>query len=65
MQLCRYTAAIATGELVTPYVIDSVTANDGSILYEGRRPAEPLDISENNLDAIRFAMRCVVTGSSS
>ncbi len=65
MQLCRYTAAIATGELVTPYVIDSVTANDGSILYEGRRPAEPLDISENNLEAIRFAMRCVVTGTSS
>ncbi len=65
MQLCRYTAAIATGELVTPYVIDKVTANDGSILYEGQRPAEPLDISPTNLDAVRFGMRCVVTGTSS
>lgn len=64
MQLCRYTAAIATNQLVTPYVIDSVVANDGSILYEGQRPAEPLNLDENNLAAIRLGMRCVVTGTS-
>ena len=65
LQLCRYTSAIATGELVTPYVIDSVVAPDGTILYQGQKPAMPLDIDEDNLDAVRFAMRCVVTGTNS
>ena len=64
MQLCRYTAAIATNELVTPYVVENVVAADGSILYEGQKPATPLGIDEENIEAVRFAMRCVVTGTS-
>jgi len=64
MQLCRYTAGIATNRLVTPYVIDNVTSADGTVLYEGRTVSESLGISEPNIEAVRFAMRCVVTGTS-
>lgn len=64
LQLCRYTAAIATNRLVTPYVIDNVVAADGSILYRGQQQAQNLGINEDNLNAVRFAMRCVVTGTS-
>ena len=63
MQLCRYTAAIATNKLVTPYVIDSVVASDGSILYQGQTEAVDLGIDEANIEAVRNAMRCVVTGT--
>lgn len=64
LQLCRYTSAIATGKLVTPYVIDSVVAPDGVIMYQGQKPSTNLGISEANLDAVRNAMRCVVSGTS-
>ena len=64
MQLCRYTAGIATNRLVTPYVIDNVTASDGSVLYRGQTQSEALGIDDENIEAIRFAMRCVVTGTS-
>ena len=64
LQLCRYTSAIATNKLVTPYVIDSVIGTDGSVLYRGQKPSKPLGINDANLDAVRFAMRCVVTGTS-
>ncbi len=64
LQLCRYTAAIATNQLVTPYVIDNVIAADGSILYQGQQQPQNLGLQETNLEAIRFAMRCVVTGTS-
>lgn len=63
MQLARYTAGIATNKLVTPYVIDSVVASDGSILYEGQTTPVDLGIDETNLQAVRNAMRCVVTGT--
>ncbi len=64
LQLCRYTAAIATNQLVTPYVIDNVVASDGSVLYRGQQPARDLGLNEDNLTAVRNAMRCVVTGTS-
>ena len=64
LQLCRYTSAIATSRLVTPYVIDSVVGADGSILYEGQQESVALPIEEENLNAVRNAMRFVVTGTS-
>ena len=64
MQLCRYTAGIATNQLVTPYVIDNVIASDGTILYQGQTESTPLNISEENINAVRNSMRCVVTGTS-
>lgn len=63
LQLCRYTAAIATNSLVTPYVIDSVVANDGSILYQGQRESTPLGIDPVNLSAVQNAMRYVASGT--
>ena len=62
LQLCRYTAGIATNKLVTPYVIDSVVAADGQILYKGQKEPVDLGLNEENLIAVRKAMRCVVQG---
>ena len=64
LQLCRYTAGIATNKLVTPYVVDSVVASDGQVLYTGQKEPVDLLIDEDNLNAVRTAMRCVVTGTS-
>ena len=64
LQLCRYTAAVATNKLVTPYVIDNVVASDGSILYRGGSEPVDIGISDSSIDAVRRAMRCVVTGTS-
>ena len=63
LQLCRYTAALATNTLVTPHVIDEVTAADGTVLYTGSTKVEPLDISQSSLDAIKLGMKAVVTDS--
>jgi len=63
LQLCRYCAGIATNKLVTPYVVDNVVAADGTILYEGRQESVDLGISEDNIQAVRDAMRCVATGT--
>ncbi len=65
LQLCRYTAGIATNKLVTPYVIDNVVASDGSILYKGGEEPVDIGIKDENIQAVRRAMRCVVTGTSS
>ena len=64
LQLCRYTAGIATNQLVTPYVVDSVVGSDGTLLYTGQQAPVPLGIADENIEAVRFAMRCVVTGTS-
>ena len=65
LQLCRYTSGVATNKLVTPYVIDNVVAADGSILYKGGGEAVDIGIKDENIKAVRKAMRCVVTGTSS
>ncbi len=61
IQLARYVAAIATNTLVTPHVIDKVTAADGSILYEGPKEAIPLQIDEDYLEAIHRGMLAAST----
>ena len=63
LQLCRYTAGIATNKLCTPYVVDSVVASDGSILYEGQTESVDIGISEDSIKCVRTAMRCVATGT--
>ena len=64
LQLCRYTCGIATNKLCTPYVVDKVVAEDGSILYQGQTESVDIGISEENIEAVRNAMRCVATGTS-
>ncbi|MBR2523636.1 MAG: hypothetical protein IKE53_04265 [Clostridiales bacterium] len=63
LQLCRYCAAVATNKLVTPYVVDNVVAADGSILYRGGSDSVDLGISDDNIQAVRNAMRSVVSGA--
>ncbi len=63
LQLCRYTCGIATNKLCTPYIIDSVVASDGSILYQGQSESVDIGIDEDNINAVRNAMRCVATGT--
>ena len=63
LQLCRYTCGIATNKLCTPYVVDKVVANDGTILYQGQVESVDIGISEESIEAVRTAMRCVATGT--
>ena len=63
LQLCRYTCGIATNKLCTPYVIDRVVAGNGAILYQGQTESVDIGISEENINAVRTAMRCVATGT--
>ncbi len=59
LQLARYTAALATGKLVTPYVIDSVTRNDGTIVQDDHNAPVPLGLKDSTLTAIRNGMVAV------
>ena len=63
LQLCRYVAGIATNKLVKPYIIDSVIASDGSVLYKGQAESVDIGIPEENIQAVRNAMVCVTEGS--
>ena len=63
LQLCRYTCGIATNKLCTPYVVDKVVAGNGAILYQGQTESVDIGISEENINAVRTAMRCVATGT--
>ena len=63
LQLCRYTCGLATNKLCTPYVIDKVVASDGSILYQGQKEPVDIGIADENINAVRTAMRCVFTGT--
>ncbi len=59
LQLARYTAALATNYLVTPHVIESVTAEDGTILYEGSTERTYVGISDTTLQVIKQGMIAV------
>ncbi|MBN1891524.1 MAG: hypothetical protein JW780_01990 [Clostridiales bacterium] len=61
LQLARYTAAIATNQLVTPHVIREVVSEDGTILYTGATDIIPLNFAEENLKIIRDGMKDVVS----
>ncbi len=63
LQLCRYTAGIATNKLCTPYVVDKVVASDGSILYEGQTESVDIGIDEENIKTVRKAMHAAAYGS--
>jgi len=61
VQLARYTAALATGNLVSPHVIQDVTAEDGTVLFTGSTEVSPIGISATTLASIRTAMEAVVS----
>jgi len=61
LQLARYTAALATDNLVTPHVIKDVTAEDGTVLYTGSTAVTPVGISQSTMAAIKAGMEAVVS----
>ncbi len=56
LQLARYAGGLATGELVTPHVIHSVTAYDGTHIFSNGGEKRPVGASEATLAAIRTGM---------
>ena len=63
LQLAVYTAGLATGNRVTPYVIDTVTRADGVIIRENEGQVVPNGISEETLEAVRTGMKAVASTS--
>jgi penicillin-binding protein 2 len=63
LQLAVYTAALATGNRVTPYVIDSITRQDGVIMRDSKMDPEPIGLKESTLEAVRRGMINVVSSS--
>jgi len=63
LQLARYAAALATNTLVSPHIIQDVTAEDGTVLYTGSTEVTPLNIKQSTLDIIKQGMEAVITDS--
>jgi penicillin-binding protein 2 len=62
IQLATYTAALATGKKVTPHLIDSITASDGTIIKDSHNLVQvDLGIEPSTLTAVREAMVSVTT----
>jgi penicillin-binding protein 2 len=61
IQLAVYTAALATGNRVTPHVISQITRNDGTVVRSFAAAPEPVGIHETNLLAVRRGMVRSVT----
>ncbi len=59
LQLARYSAALATGNLVTPHVIKEVTSYDGTRLFTGGGETHSVGASAETLAAIRVGMVAV------
>ena len=60
LQLAVYTAALATGQRVTPYVIDAVTRQDGVLIKSNQTLPVPIGMKESTLEALRRSMTAVV-----
>ena len=56
IQLAVYTAALATGNRVTPHVISEITSNEGMVIRSFDNTPEPIGIAESTLLAIRSGM---------
>ncbi len=59
LQLAVYTAALATGNRVTPYVIDTVTRQDGVVIRASHPEPVPIGLKESTLTAVRAGMVAV------
>lgn len=56
LQLAVYTAALATGNRVTPYVIDTITRQDGVIIRDQKTDPVPVGLQASTLAAVRQGM---------
>ncbi|NLW12291.1 MAG: hypothetical protein GX028_09790, partial [Clostridiaceae bacterium] len=59
LQLARYTAAAATGNLVTPHVISQITRSDGVVVSYNEPEPQPIGLEQSTIDIIREAMVAV------
>jgi penicillin-binding protein 2 len=56
IQLAVYTAALATGNKITPHVIDKITASDGTVVVDYEYAPQLIGLSESTLAAVRKGM---------
>lgn len=63
LQLAVYTAALATGNRVTPYVIDTITRQDGVLMRTNQTDPVKIGLRESTLDAVRKGMITVASSS--
>ncbi|HAL73768.1 MAG TPA: penicillin-binding protein 2 [Clostridiales bacterium] len=61
IQLASYTVALATGNKITPHVIDKITASDGTIVVDYEYAPQLIGISESTLAAVRKGMVAVAS----
>lgn len=61
LQLTRATAAVASGELSKPYLINEIIASDGSVTMSTATETRSLHVSETVLQAVRDAMLLMTT----
>jgi len=59
LQLARYTAAAATGNLVTPHVISQITRSDGVVISYNEPEPQPIGLEQSTIDIIRDSMLAV------
>ncbi len=63
LQLAVYTASLATGYRVTPYVIADVTRPDGTIVFQNEPQRFHTGMQQSTLDAVRASMVAVTATS--
>lgn len=61
LQLGVYTAALATGNRVTPHVIASISRNDGTIVQNDYQAPQSIGLKDSTIKAIRDGMTAVTT----
>ena len=63
LQLAVYTASLATGYRVTPYVIADVTRPDGTIVFKNEPQRVHIGMQQSTLDVVRESMLAVTATS--
>lgn len=61
LQLAVYAASLATGERVTPHVIDQIISPDGVIMVDRNIEPVPIGLQQSTLDAVRQGMVASIT----
>ncbi len=63
IQLAVYTAALATGNQVTPHVIDQITSADGVLIADYDYEPVPIGMADSTLEAVRDGMIAAANSS--
>ncbi|MEA4888209.1 MAG: penicillin-binding transpeptidase domain-containing protein [Clostridiaceae bacterium] len=60
LQLAVYATALATGNKVTPHVVDTITGSDGVIIRQNNIAPVPIGLKDSTLAAVKAGMLAVV-----